>query len=129
MSNQSPMSVTGNTPKIFVFEMAPDQDTLPPDDPDYMEGWFWNFDDGNADTVFGPFASEEAARADAKQTCDERVAAMDDPELVEIDPELVEIAQAIYAAMRGTTEIKLGHLCWAIRDSRKSSSVPGTAIR
>src|SRR5262249_39754242 len=100
MSKEStPKSVTGNTPEIFVFEMAPGQDTLHPEDSDYMEGWFWNFSDkGNADPVFGPFASEEAARADAQEKIEERL-------LFEAgaDSELVEIAQAIHAAMRGQT--------------------------
>jgi hypothetical protein len=94
MSNELPMSAASDASKIFVFEMAPGQDTLPPDDPDCMEGWFWNFDDGNCDPVFGPYASEQAARADAQ-------------------------AQAIHAAMRGQTEIRLGQLCWAMRKQRQ----------
>jgi hypothetical protein len=44
--------------------------------------------------VFGPYASEQAARADAQ-------------------------AQAIHAAMRGQTEIRLGQLCWAMRKQRQ----------
>ena len=116
MSKEStPKSVTGNTPEIFVFEMAPGQDTLYPEDSDYMEGWFWNFSDkGNADPVFGPFASEEAARADAQEKIEERL-------LFEAgaDSELVEIAQAIHAAMRGQTEIRLGQLSWAIQKQKQ----------
>jgi hypothetical protein len=103
--SKSPMSVASDAPKIFVFEMAPGQDTLPPGDPDYMEGWFWNFDDGNCDPVFGPFASEEAARADAQEKIDERLAFA-----AAADSELVETAQAIHAAMRGQTQIRLGQL-------------------
>jgi len=124
MSNESPMSVTATPPEIFVFEMAPGQDTLPPEDPDYMEGWFWNFSDkGNADPVFGPFASEEAARADAQEKIDERL-------LFEAgaDSELVEIAQAIHAAMRGQTEIRLGQLRWAMQKQKQIRLGPWCGI-
>jgi hypothetical protein len=114
MSNESPMSVTATLPEIFVFEMAPGQDTLPPDDPECMEGWFWNFDDGNCDPVFGPFASEEAARADAQEKIDERLAFA-----AAADSEVVQVAQAIHAAMRGQTEIRLGQLCWAMRKEKE----------
>lgn len=55
----------GGVEELFIFEMRPGEDDRPPDDPDYMEGFYYVLNE-DYETVFGPFESEAAAKFDAR---------------------------------------------------------------